>query len=234
MKSLFEVPVLRISPFPKENLCLILNPAISTLYKNRSLTRAALVKAIGTLVEAKKGNYLVFFPSYEYLRMVYPLYAEAYPHHILQVQSPAMSEEERLFFLERFSSENSRTLVGFVVMGGIFGEGIDLAGDRLTGAVIVGVGLPGISLERELIKEYFSQNEMPGFRFAYQFPGMNRVFQAAGRVIRSETDRGVVLLIDSRYRWPEYNCLFPEEWETQVVTDGKQMEYTVKEFWKSG
>ena len=222
------------SPFPKENLCLILNPAISTLYKNRSLTRAALVKAIGTLVEAKKGNYLVFFPSYEYLRMVYPLYAEAYPHHILQVQSPSMSEEERLLFLERFSLENSRTLVGFVVMGGIFGEGIDLAGDRLTGAVIVGVGLPGISLERELIKEYFSQNEMPGFRFAYQFPGMNRVFQAAGRVIRSETDRGVVLLIDSRYRWPEYNCLFPEEWETQVVTDGKQMEYTVKEFWKSG
>lgn len=222
------------SPFPRENLCLLLHPNISTLYKNRSLTRNALVKAIGTLVEAKKGNYLVFFPSYEYLKMVYPIYAETYPQHILQVQSPSMSEEERILFLDRFSSENSRTLVGFVVMGGIFGEGIDLAGDRLTGAVIVGVGLPGISLERELIKEHFSRNEMPGFKFAYQFPGMNRVFQAAGRVIRSETDRGVVLLIDSRYHWPEYNCLFPEEWNVRIVSDGVQLEYMAREFWKSG
>jgi len=221
------------SPFPKENLCLILNTDISTLYKNRALTSTSLVKAIGALVEAKKGNYLVFFPSYEYLRMVYPLYAEAYPQHILQVQSPSMPEEERILFLDRFSTENSQTLVGFVVMGGIFGEGIDLAGDRLTGAVIVGVGLPGISLERELIKEHFSRNEMPGFKFAYQFQGMNRVFQATGRVIRSETDRGVVMLIDPRYHWPEYNCLFPEEWNPLLVSDDSPLEYTVKEFWKS-
>jgi DNA excision repair protein ERCC-2 len=129
-----------------------------------------------------------------------------------------MNEEDRERFLERFDSENRESLVGFAVMGGIFGEGIDLVGRRLSGAAVVGVGLPGISLERELIRAHFAEN---GFDYAYTFPGINRVLQAAGRVIRSEQDRGSLLLIDTRYAGHRYKTLLPSHWRpTRIRSSG--------------
>jgi DNA excision repair protein ERCC-2 len=220
------------SPFPPENLCVLASKSVSTLYRHRSHTKHDLAKTIGSLVSAKRGNYLVFFPSYAYMDMVFPLYEQLFPHHTMRIQTQGMSEDERLMFLEYFSHENSSTLVGFAVMGGIFGEGIDLVGDRLSGAVIVGVGLPGISLERELIRVHFEDKEMPGFNYSYLYPGMNRVFQAAGRVIRSEEDRGAILLVDTRYSLPQYNSLFPSDWQVRFVQNEKQVSHILDKFWK--
>lgn len=224
------------SPFPPENLCLLASKSVSTLYRHRSHTKNDLAKTIGSLVSAKKGNYLVFFPSYAYMDMVFPLYEQLFPHHTMLVQTQGMGEDERLLFLEHFSYENSSTLVGFVVMGGIFGEGIDLMGDRLSGAVVVGVGLPGLSLERELIRVHFEEKQMPGFNYSYLYPGMNRVFQAAGRVIRSEEDRGAILLVDTRYSLPQYASLFPSDWQVRFIQNEKQMGHILDKFWtgKSG
>ncbi len=219
------------SPFPQENLCVLVSDSVSTLYRHRSQTKKALVQTIGSLVEAKKGNYMVYFPSYEYLQMVHPLYEAAFPHHKILMQTHEMREDERVDFLSNFSEENDHSLVGFVVMGGIFGEGIDLVGDRLTGAVIVGVGLPGISLEREMIRHHFSENQLSGFDYAYRYPGLIRVFQAAGRVIRTENDRGTILLIDPRYSHPQYNELFPQEWLVQPVQNHGQIRQILDEFW---
>jgi DNA excision repair protein ERCC-2 len=163
--------------------------------------------------------------------MVVPLYEQLFPHHAMLVQTQGMSEDERLLFLEHFSVENNSTLVGFVVMGGIFGEGIDLMGDRLSGAAVVGVGLPGLSLERELIREHFEEKQMSGFNYSYLYPGMNRVFQAAGRVIRSEEDRGAILLVDTRYSLPQYNSLLPTDWQVRFVQNERQMRHILDKFW---
>jgi DNA excision repair protein ERCC-2 len=220
------------SPFPSENRCLMVAPFISTYYRSRFQTKEMLVQTVGTMISAKRGNYMVFFPSYEYLRMVLPLYQRTFTEHDILIQTPGMGEKERIAFLNNFSHENSRTLVGFVVMGGIFGEGIDLAGDRLSGAVIVGVGLPGISLERELIRQHFEDDDVPGFNYAYLYPGLNRVFQAAGRVIRSEYDRGAILLIDMRYSRPQYSSLLPEDWEVQPVASAEAIQDSLDRFWR--
>jgi DNA excision repair protein ERCC-2 len=142
-----------------------------------------------------------------------------------------MSESERDDFIDRFGRENPRTMVGFAVMGGIFGEGIDLVGERLSGAVVVGVGLPGISPENELIRDYFKNTHNAGYEYAYQYPGINRVLQAAGRVIRTETDRGVVLLIDQRYATYRYRSLFPVEWRPVKVRNHEQFADDLKRFW---
>jgi DNA excision repair protein ERCC-2 len=219
------------SPFPPENLCLITSGSVSTYFRHRQATKRELAACIGTLTTAKPGNYLIFFPSYAYLNMVLPVYQKAFPHHKILLQKWGMSEDARSEFLDRFSFENDRTLVGFVVMGGIFGEGIDLMGDRLSGAVIIGVGLPGISLERELIRSHFEQEDGSGFNFAYLYPGMTRVFQAAGRVIRSENDRGAILLIDPRYSRSEYGELFPQEWNVLAFNSPEEMTRHLQIFW---
>ena len=147
------------------------------------------------------------------------------------VQARDMMEGQRNDFLERFKQPTTGALVGFAVMGGIFGEGIDLKGDWLTGAAIVGVGLPGISPERELIRGYFDKLNGSGFAFAYQFPGITRVLQAAGRVIRSEHDRGVVLLIDQRYANDQYSCLLPMHWQLSFFSTGEGIKKKVTSFW---
>ena len=142
-----------------------------------------------------------------------------------------MTESDRDEFLALFSHDNTRSLVGFAVLGGVFGEGIDLVGDRLTGAAIVGVGLPGICLERNIIRDYFADTHNAGFEFAYMYPGLNRVLQAAGRVIRSDTDRGMVLLIDTRFATQRYIRLFPREWRPERVHDADQLRQYLNRFW---
>ena len=197
------------SPFPPQNFQVYIADDISTLYRRRAETKQAVADILGAFVQRAAGNYLVFFPSYRYLQMIQPLFAERCESIDTIYQEPDMSEDDREAFLQRFDSNNATTLAGFAVLGGIFGEGIDLVGRRLTGAAIVGVGLPGICMERELIRAHFAEI---GYDYAYSFPGINRVLQAAGRVIRSEHDLGSLLLIDSRYATFRYRSLLPTHW----------------------
>jgi DNA excision repair protein ERCC-2 len=220
------------SPFPGENLGLFICDQISTYYRQRDRTVDQVAQVIAALVGQKNGNYLLYFPSYAYMRKISEAFTARHPHMETIVQTPGMSELEREAFLQRFSRDNLQTLVGFAVMGGIFGEGIDLVGDRLVGALVVGVGLPAICLERELIKHYFARTLDAGFEFAYLYPGINRVLQAAGRVIRTEKDRGVVLLVDQRYSHYQYKTLLREEWEPVRVHDARQLADSLQRFWK--
>jgi DNA excision repair protein ERCC-2 len=145
-----------------------------------------------------------------------------------------MDEKARMTFLSNFQKAINGTLVGFAVMGGIFGEAIDLKGERLIGAVIVGVGLPGISVERDLIRGYYHRIRACGFEFAYQYPGINRVLQAAGRLIRTEEDQGTLLLIDCRYSQQRYRKLLPPHWRLQVIGDEFGFQRQVRTFWEEG
>jgi len=220
------------SPFPEENVCLLIHNQISTKYGQRADSYAAIAEVIETTCSAHVGNYLVYFPSYLYLAAVLELLKERLPERQLLVQGRAMTETEREAFLARFSASNQETLVGLAVMGGIFGEGIDLVGERLIGVVVVGVGVPQLGLERDLIKEYFDQQTGSGFAFAYQYPGFNRVLQATGRVIRAETDRGIIVLIDDRFTHARYRHLFPSHWRGyQVAPSADEMKDKLARFW---
>ncbi len=221
------------SPFPRERLGLLVLPQIRTEFKVRDRSFESIAELIGTVASSRKGNYLVNFPSYKFMVSVKEIFSARHPEIRILEQKPGMSEEERDGFLATFSPDNAETLVGFVVMGGIFGEGIDLRGERLVGSIIVGVGLPQICLERDLIREFFDRKSGSGFEFAYRYPGMNRVLQAAGRVIRTERDRGVVLLLDERFLRQGYRGLFPPEW-SHFRTAGSEnaLRRELGEFWK--
>ncbi|KQX57286.1 MULTISPECIES: ATP-dependent DNA helicase [unclassified Paenibacillus] len=223
------------SPFSKEQLDVFVQP-LSTRYQDRERSREPIARSLYELMAKRSGNYLVFFPSYAYMSSVYEAFTdlvgeqdedmlpEEEPRSQLQVlvQQTQMSEEEREQFLAKFQAGTEKTLVGFAVMGGIFSEGIDLVGDRLTGVAVVGVGLPQLGPERNLIKAYMDSTGKNGYEYAYVFPGMNKVQQAGGRLIRSETDRGVLLLIDDRYLQPLYQRLLPEEWRDYTVLQAQR------------
>jgi Rad3-related DNA helicase len=228
-----EDPGLQLpSPFPPENLAVFIQDRIQTHFKGRAESLGEVVAAIGTLVQGRRGNYLIYFPSYQYLNAVLQEFQACHPSVSVLVQRPGMTEPERDAFLSAFSVEHGETLAGFAVLGGIFGEGIDLVGERLIGAVIVGVGLPQLCVERDLIRDYFQQQNAAGFDYAYTFPGMNRVLQAIGRVIRSETDHGVVLLIDARFNELRYRRLFPAWWRFVRVRYSDALREAVGGFWK--
>ncbi len=220
------------SPFPAENACLLIHNQISTKYAQRADSYAAVASSIETICGTRMGNYLVYFPSYAYLEKVLELLKERMPESQLLVQGRGMTEAERDAFLMHFSAENQETLVGLAVMGGIFGEGIDLVGDRLIGVIVVGVGIPQLGLERDLIKAYYDRQTGSGFAFAYQYPGFNRVLQATGRVIRTETDRGIIVLIDERFTHARYRQLFPTHWQGfQVVQNTSELKDKLARFW---
>lgn len=211
------------SPFAKEQLEVYVQP-LSTRYQDRERSRESIARSIYDMVTRYgSGNHLVFFPSYAYMSSVYEIFTDLVVERgggdrlRVLVQTTQMPEEERESFLAEFQAGREGTLVGFAVMGGIFSEGIDLVGDRLTGVAIVGVGLPQLGPERNLIKTYLEETGKNGYEYAYVFPGMNKVQQAGGRLIRSETDRGVLLLIDDRYLQPLYQRLLPEEWREYTV-----------------
>jgi DNA excision repair protein ERCC-2 len=242
------------SPFPPENLCVLVQDRIRTHYQERANSLGEVVRAIGTLTAERAGNYLVYLPSYQYLTLVVERFQAGYPAVPVLAQRPGMGEAEREAFLAAFapdrgavfglpkhghtgppihrSTDPPSSLVGFAVMGGIFGEGIDLVGDRLIGAVVVGVGLPQLEIERDLIADYFQEQTGAGFDYAYTFPGMNRVLQATGRVIRSETDRGVVLLIDARFREARYRRLFPAGWRPVTAGPAEDLPVLLQRFWE--
>jgi Rad3-related DNA helicase len=221
------------SPFSQENLCLMADRRISTKYKDREQSCAPIAKALSVMALSRAGNYIAFFPSYDYLNKVLAIVNESYPEIPTLAQSSGMDDKSREAFLESFKPGGMETLLGFAVLGGVFSEGIDLKSDRLIGAAIVGVGLPLVCPQRDAISKYYQDSGKNGFDFAYVYPGMNKVLQAAGRVIRSETDKGAVLLIDSRYSRSDYKSLFPPEWSHCVSLDGRvTQEKILSRFWE--
>lgn len=222
------------SPFEQQNMHLLVADNISTKYQMRDQSLASVVEALAALIAGKKGNYLFFFPSFQYLQNVYELFREKYPEIVVRKQEGAMDEEQREAFLEAFKAGNLETLVGFCVLGGVFSEGIDLRGERLIGAAIVGVGLAQLNPESDLIKDYYNETIGQGFDYAYQLPGMNKVLQSVGRVIRGESDRGVILLIDERFSASRYRTLFPAHWNhAKIVKNTKEITEQVTEFWRN-
>ncbi len=222
------------TPFPAHNLTVVAETRIQTLYRNREASCKAVSDAAAALVRSRKGNYLLFFPSYAYQEMVQRQFAGDHGDLRILAQRPEMTEADREAFLAAFEHDAAQTLVGFAVLGGVFGEGIDLVGERLAGAVIVGVGLPGICIQRELIRDHFDRRGACGFEFAYQYPGINRVLQAAGRVIRSEADRGIILLIDARYGQQRYRKLLPSHWHPHFLNASSDLSGTICRFWNDG
>jgi Rad3-related DNA helicases len=222
------------SPFVKENLCVYINDIISTRFKARHTSYDIIAENILATAAGKVGNYLVFFPSFEYLREVYVRFQGIQNGIRTLYQVSGMSEAAREEFLSGFEHVGETSLVGFTVMGGVFGEGIDLTGDRLSGAIVVGVGLPLVCNERNLIRNYFDEQSCNGFQYAYMYPGMNKVLQAAGRVIRTETDRGVIVLLDERFSNYSYNELLPPEWQPlSKASDGFILDEVLQDFWNS-
>lgn len=229
-----EDNVLRLpSPFDTKRRCLLVADYISTKFKQRERSYKMIVNCIKNVVNEKKGNYIVFFPSYQYMNEVYQRFIEEVPEVDVTLQANIMSEEEREVFLDSFQPDREKTYIAFAVLGGIFSEGVDLKGDRLIGAIVVGVGLPQICLERDIIKNYFDDKNNLGYEYAYIYPGMNKVLQAAGRVIRSEGDKGVILLIDERFVHGTYQKLFPQEWFPYIRTTRQQeINHSLHEFWE--
>jgi len=222
------------SPFPRENLCVVINDRISTKYRDRESTMTPVAEMIARTVRVNKGNYIAYFPSYAYMKAVYEVFRETYPDICTIVQQSDMDERGRESFLMRFDGDNEETLVGFCVLGGIYAEGIDLKGERLIGTIIVGVGLPQVNLMQNVLRQYFDKLNGKGFEFAYRYPGMNKVLQAAGRVIRGDADKGVVVLIDDRFTTPQYLALMPEHWRGfRRVRSASELCDCLNAFWMS-
>ncbi len=189
---------------------------------------------IDKIVSERHGNYMVFFPSYGFMKSVYEAFEVLnIPENVtVKIQSSGMSEEEREEFLNDFNTvREDSVLIGFCVLGGIFAEGIDLKNDSLIGAVIVGTGIPQVCLEQDIIKKFFDERGESGYDYAYRFPGMNKVLQAAGRVIRTEEDVGIVALLDERFKFPDYRRLFPREWEDVLTVNGDSVSRAIENFW---
>lgn len=221
------------SPFPEENRLLIIGRDVSTRYTQRGqIMYRQIAEYIAAVAEARRGNYMAFFPSYRFMEDVYEEFIRRAPGITAVVQSQFMDEKEREQFLERFEASDSAGLVGFCVMGGIFSEGIDLAADRLIGAVVVGTGLPQVCNDREIVKQYFDSRGMDGFDYSYRYPGMNKVLQSAGRVIRTENDRGIIVLLDGRFCQKQYQELFPREWKVSRICSVGDIKEEAERFWE--
>ncbi|MCH5332895.1 MAG: ATP-dependent DNA helicase [Agathobacter sp.] len=222
------------STFSSSQRLLLFGKDVSTKYTRRSPAEyKKIARYILALVQGKTGNYMAFFPSYRLMQEVCDCLREEPEGAGLAIlcQTANMREDEREEFLAAFEEEREETLIAFCVMGGIFGEGIDLKNDRLIGAVIVGTGLPQVSNEREILRDYYDRRGGQGFDYAFRYPGMNKVLQAAGRVIRTAEDKGVVLLLDERFLQPEYVPLFPREWQERKLCDSGQVQAEVRAFW---
>ena len=221
------------SPFDVKNRLLIIGDNVATTYNKRFETSEDIASYIANCVQAKKGNYMVFFPSYKYMELVFDKMKENYPDINTSIQESNMSEEEKEEFLSMFDEDNKETHVGFCVLGGHFSEGIDLTNDKLIGVIIVGVGMPQIGIERDIIKDHMKDSNK-GFDYAYVYPGMIKVLQAAGRCIRTDDDKGVILLLDNRYSQRRYQSLFPYEWYPNFrVRKSDDVKTLCEKFWRN-
>ena len=220
------------SPFDSDSVSVSIMDKISTRYSERERTLPAVSTAIAATLSGRRGNYMVFAPSYEYAEALFECFRQKYPRIKAMLQTKDMTKREREEFLTAFAKGGEEYLLGFCVLGGIYSEGVDLVGDSLIGAVIVGIGMPGLCYERERMAEYFESKFEQGKEFAYVYPGMNKVFQAAGRVIRTEEDRGVIVLIDDRFADPIYKKSIPDLWRSmRYVENSQALSRRLKEFW---
>ena len=223
------------SPFKEANRLLVLGQDVSTKYTRRGYEmyeRFAIY--IKNVMQAKPGNYLVFFPSYRFMEEVRETFERYRTEEMCcMMKEQNMNEQDREAFLQEFEAEREGSLAGFCVMGGIFSEGIDLTEERLIGAIIVGTGLPQVCYEREILKQYFERHGEDGFDYAYLYPGMNKVLQAAGRVIRTEEDRGVIALLDDRFLGRRYQEIFPREWKRIAYCNVETIGGKIEQFWKN-
>ena len=221
------------SKFPQENRKILIGSEASTKYTQRGteMYRKIADYLRGT-VDGKNGNYIAFFPSYQFMEDVLEEFEKLASGVELVIQSQFMSENQREEFLEMFEEERDHPMLGFCVMGGVFSEGIDLTHDRLIGVIVVGTGIPQVCNDREIVKNYFDQKGMRGFDYADLYPGMNKVLQSAGRVIRTEDDKGIILLLDDRFQNRQYQQLFPREWKEYEVCGRKEIKEKMEEFWE--
>lgn len=216
------------SPFLEEHALRCMTSDVSTRYRDRQASIGMICRYIEQIASKKQGHYMVFFPSYKYMEETYEAFKEETQYKIYK-QENEMTEEDREAFLKHFEIQGETT-INFCVLGGIFSEGIDLTGERLIGVIVVGVGLPQIGLERDLIKNYFNETGRDGYHYAYTYPGINKVLQAVGRLIRTEEDKGVIVLIDDRYLSYFYQEMLPYSY--QRVNNSREIEQVVKDFWK--
>lgn len=221
------------SPFPSDNRKLLVIPQVSTKFSDRAKNYDKIAQAIRRIVELRRGNYFVFFPSFSFLREVHER-VQLPDFNVLQ-QKAGMTSVDVQKFIDTLRNPGEPTVI-FAVQGGVFSEGVDFPGDSLIGALIVGPGLPGFDLERELMREYYEKKFGQGFDYAYTYPAMARVIQAAGRVIRSESDRGLIVLLDRRFTAPAYTATMPGDWFKSSVTElvSDSILKDISEFWTSG
>ena len=220
------------SPFNQNQFQVLVADYLPMTYKYRSQVVDSLCELIKKATDIKVGNYFCFFPSFSYMEEVYQRYIQLYPEAEVLIQSRELKDVEKEAFLANFQAQNEQVVLGFCVLGGVFSEGIDLKKNRLIGSIIVSVGLPQISKEQEELKKYFDEKNQQGFYYIYQLPGFNKIMQAAGRVIRTEEDRGVILLIDQRFGRKDYMQLYPAHWSKGVVVhDLNSMLNQLKQFW---
>lgn len=208
------------SPFAPENLKVVISSQIRTVFRERSLTASEISNIVISTIISKKGNYIAYFPSFKYMNMISKIIiGELGENRNIRIiiQSNDMTLAEKAEYLNHFESYGEKTLLAFAVLGGHFGEGIDLVGEKLNGVFIVGVGIPQISPEREILRQYYQEKFGDGYAYAYRFPGWEKVFQASGRVIRDENDKGFVVLLDHRYALAEYKVLFPDHWTAKYA-----------------
>ena len=226
----FSIP----SPFEGKRRLICISNDVTSRYSRRNQEEYRKILAyLKTNIGVRKGNYMVFFPSYEMMENTLTLMEEENLTDLAEIliQNPSMGEEEKEEFLANFRVDREDSLVGFCVLGSIFSEGIDLLGKRLIGVLIVGTGLPGIGMERDIIQEYFDSHGKKGYDYAYRFPGMNKVLQAAGRVIRSARDVGVITLLDERFLWRENQYLLPEDWDRYYEVNIMNYDKVLRDFW---
>lgn len=219
------------SPFSADQVKHCIVRYVNTRYKHRSASTPDLIDILHTLVESKPGNYMVFFPSYAYLQHVHSLFTKKYTNIETWQQERQADVEQRARLLDQL--EHSGTRLGFAILGGVFGEGIDYVGDKLIGVALVGVGLPGIGIEQDLIADCYRDQGLDGFDYAYRYPGFTKVLQTAGRVIRTESDRGVVFLIDDRFDQPFYRGLYPPHWQLEFANSLTEVEQSLADFWQT-
>lgn len=218
------------SPFPSENQGTFLCNWIDTRYRARDRAIEPLVELAAQVYKSRRGNYQIFFPSYFFMEKVHAAFSSRFPDIPTIIQQRGADESARQQFLKSFDSSNA--ILGFSIIGGIYGEGIDYTGDKLIGAIVIGTGLPSLSLEQKLIEQDYSRQGLNGFDYASRFPGMTRVLQTAGRVIRSETDKGVVVLVDQRLTEPFYQTLFPSHWQVNHANNNETFKQGLNRFWE--
>ena len=222
------------SKFPQENRKILIGSEASTKYTQRGTEMyRKIADYLRSTVDGKNGNYIAFFPSYQFMEDVLEEFEKLASGVELVIQSQFMSENQREEFLEMFEEERDHPMLVICLMGGVFSEGIDLTHDRLIGVIVVGTGIPQVCNDREIVKNYFDQKGMRGFDYAYLYPGMNKVLQSAGRVIRTEDDKGIILLLDDRFQNRQYQQLFPREWKEYEVCGRKEIKEKMEEFWEN-